>query len=209
MVFAAACHCLRRESDALAERGATIAALAAEQGFPLQALEAAMYQALARIERGEDQVEPMRESLAGQLMIGSELAPPWYMAWLSRALVNRGQVKEAVATVTEALERIEKTGERWCEAELHRLMGELLLHRTAAASGPPEKWFKEALAISQAQSAKSWELRAATSLARLWRDQGKRIEARDLLAPIYQWFTEGFDTLDLKDARALLDELRS
>ena len=92
---------------------------------------------------------------------------------------------------------------------MYRIRGEILLKRDAADTALPEEAFQTAIAIARQQQAKSWELRAATSLARLWRDQGKRQEAHDLLAPIYDWFTEGFDTLDLKEARALLDELHA
>jgi predicted ATPase len=100
---------------------------------------------------------------------------------------------------------VEETQERWCEAELHRAKGDLL--SSAAKPDEAEACFVKALAIARRQSAKTWELRAAASLARLWRDQGKRTEARDLLATIYGWFTEGFDTPALKDAKALLDQL--
>ena len=97
--------------------------------------------------------------------------------------------------------------ESWCEAEVHRTAGEIALMSPEPDAAKAEAYFERALAVARAQQAKSWELRAATSLARLWRDQGKRDEARDLLAPVYGWFTEGFDTLDLKEAKALLDAL--
>jgi predicted ATPase len=99
------------------------------------------------------------------------------------------------------------SNERWCEAEVHRIAGEIALKAPQWDAAKAEKHFEPALAVARAQQAKSWELRAAMSMARLWRDQGKRDEARDLLAPVYGWFTEGFDTLDLKEAKALLDEL--
>jgi predicted ATPase len=107
--------------------------------------------------------------------------------------------------LSEAEALIQTTRERWAEAELHRLRGTLLLSLDRRA--PAEESYCRALAAARAQSAKFWELRAATSLAHLWRDQGKRTEARDLLAPIYGWFTEGFDTPVLQEAKALLDEL--
>jgi predicted ATPase len=102
---------------------------------------------------------------------------------------------------------IETTKEKWCEAEVHRVAGEIALLSQEPDTAKAEAYFERALALACAQQAKSWELRAATSMARLWRDQGKQDEARDLLAPVYSWFTEGFDTLDLKEAKALLDEL--
>ena len=118
-----------------------------------------------------------------------------------------GQPDEGLNRLAEAAERMEATQERWEEAEMHRLRGALLVstHEHAAA----EESYHRALAVARRQSAKFWELRAALDLARLWRDQGKRTEARDLLAPVYNWFTEGFDTPVLREAKALLDELAS
>ena len=104
---------------------------------------------------------------------------------------------------------METTKERWCEAEVHRIAGEIALKSPEPDAAKAQAYFERALAVARQQQAKSWELRAAMSMARLWRDQGKRDEARDLLAPVYGWFTEGFDTLDLKEAKALLDELHA
>ena len=119
----------------------------------------------------------------------------------------RGQPEAGLTVLTEALELVDTTGERWYEAELYRLQGALLLQQQADHQAEAERCFHHAIAIAQSQHAKSWELRAATSLARLWQQQGKRQEAHDLLAPVYNWFTEGFDTADLHDAKALLDAL--
>jgi predicted ATPase len=102
---------------------------------------------------------------------------------------------------------VEATEERWWEAEVHRIAGEIALKSQQPDAAKAEAYFERTLSVARAQQAKSWELRAAMSMARLWRDQGKRDEAHDLLAPVYGWFTEGFDTRDLKDAKALLDEL--
>ena len=102
---------------------------------------------------------------------------------------------------------VETTKESWYEAEIHRVAGEIALKSPEPEAAKAEAYFERSLAVARQQQAKSWELRAATSMARLWRDRGKRDEARDLLAPIYGWFTEGFDTLDLKQAKALLDVL--
>jgi predicted ATPase len=118
------------------------------------------------------------------------------------------QPEEGLTVLTEALALVEKNDERWYEAELHRLKGELLLQLSLDNHADAETCFQQAISIAQNQSAKSWELRAATSLATLWKQQGKRQDAYELLAPVYGWFTEGFDTADLKDAKALLDELR-
>jgi predicted ATPase len=109
--------------------------------------------------------------------------------------------------LAEALVLVETTGERWYEAELYRLRGELWLQHTMAEPGEAEACFQQALIIARRQQAKSWELRAATSLSRLWQCQGKRATAHELLAPIYGWFSEGFDTADLQDAKTLLEEL--
>ena len=109
--------------------------------------------------------------------------------------------------MTEALALIERTQERWFEAELHRLKAEALLASTQSNATEAEASLRRAVAVAQRQDVKFWELRAATNLARLWGRQGKRSEARELLAPVYGWFTEGFDTLDLKEAKGLLDEL--
>jgi len=130
---------------------------------------------------------------------------PHYTALLAKACEIAGQVDEALTLFDEALQIVERTGERWLAPELYRDKGQLLLRQghTAAA----EELYRKALAIAREQEAKLWELRAAASLARLCRDQGRRSEARHLLAPVYAWFTEGFGTPDLQEAKALLDEL--
>ena len=102
---------------------------------------------------------------------------------------------------------VQTTKERWCEAEVNRIAGEIALLSPEPDTAKAEAYFERALAVAREQQAKSWELRAAMSMARLWRDQGKRQQAHDLLAPVYGWFTEGFDTLDLKEAKALLEAL--
>jgi predicted ATPase len=109
--------------------------------------------------------------------------------------------------IGEAMTAVESTKESWCEADIHRIAGEIALKSPKLDAAKAEAYFERALAVARQQQAKSWELRAAMSKARLWRDQGKRQEARELLAPVYGWFTEGFDTLDLKEAKALLEEL--
>jgi predicted ATPase len=118
-----------------------------------------------------------------------------------------GSPRDALEALAEAVTRAEKSDERYCEAEIHRLRGELLLAQSANDWTGAEASFRQALDVARRQEAKSLELRAATSLARLWRSQGKADDARDLLAPVYDWFTEGFDTVDLKAAKHLLDEL--
>jgi predicted ATPase len=123
-----------------------------------------------------------------------------------RAHANLGQFDDARRCIGEALTTIETTGERWFEADVNRMAGEITL-LSGDGDTKAQTYFERALAIARAQQAKSWELRAAMSMARLWRDQGKQNEGRELLAPVYGWFTEGFDTLDLKEAKTLLDTL--
>ena len=148
----------------------------------------------------------LRDQLhCGQL--GATLFVPFYLSYLARAYAELGQFDDAWRCIGEAITAMETTKERWCEAEVHRIAGEIALKSPEPDAAKAEAYFERALAVARQQQAKSWELRAAMSMARLWRDQGKRDEARDLLAPVYGWFTEGFDTLDLKEAKALLDEL--
>jgi len=111
--------------------------------------------------------------------------------------------------VHEATTTVEATGESWCEAEINRIAGEIALASPESDAATAQAYFESALAVARQQQAKSWELRAAMSLARLWHDRGKPQQARELVAPVYGWFTEGFDTLDLKEAKALLNELAS
>jgi predicted ATPase len=119
-----------------------------------------------------------------------------------------GQPETGLAVLAEALTLVETKGERWYESEIYRLKGELLLQQNAVNQAEAENCFQQALDIARTQQAKSFELRTVTSLARLWQSQGKRQEAHDLLEPVYGWFTEGLDTADLQEAKALLDELR-
>jgi predicted ATPase len=118
-----------------------------------------------------------------------------------------GQPEAGLTALVEALTLVDTTGERWYESEIYRLKGALLLQQSSDNQVEAETCFQHAIRIAQSQQAKSWELRAATSLARLWQQQGKDAEARELLAPVYHWFTEGFDTADLQEAKALLDAL--
>ena len=118
-----------------------------------------------------------------------------------------GQFDNASHCIGEAMTTVQTTKERWCEAEVNRMTGEVALLSSEPEKAKAAEYFDRALEVAHKQQAKSWELRAAMSMARLWRSQGKPRQARDLLAPVYRWFTEGFDTLDLKEAKALLDEL--
>ena len=132
---------------------------------------------------------------------------PFYLSYLARAHAELGKFDDAWRCIGEAATAVETTKERWCEAEVNRIAGEVALMPANADATKAEAYFEPALAVARQQQAKSWELRAAMSLARLWRSQGKVQQARELLAPVYGWFTEGFDTRDLKEAKALLEEL--
>jgi predicted ATPase len=151
-------------------------------------------------------VQLITSGITGFRSTGSTLFMPWYSSSLAKAHAQLDQFDDAWRCAGEALTTLQRTKERWFEAEVHRTAGEIALmsHKPDAKA---ERYFERAIAVARQQQAKSWELRAAMSMARLWRDQGKRDEARELLGPIYGWFTEGFDTLDLKEAKALLEEL--
>jgi predicted ATPase len=138
---------------------------------------------------------------------GATIDIPLFQALLAGAHARLGQLDAASQMVSDAINIIEITKEKWCQAEVYRLAGVIALTPATPDATKAEDHFERALAVARQQQAKSWELRAAMSLARLWRSQGKPQQARELLAPVYGWFTEGFDTLDLKEAKALLEEL--
>src|ERR671923_2474677 len=149
----------------------------------------------------------MRQGLAAWHATGAKVIRPYGLALLAAACAQMDRRDEGLTLLAEALAVTNDTGERRWEAELYRLKGELLLARATGQDTEAETCFRQALDIARRQQAKSWELRAATSLSRLWQRQGKWAEAHELLAPIYGWFTEGFDTTDLQEAKALLAEL--
>ena len=157
--------------------------------------------------RASDAVEVITSGIATHRSLGSTTWLPLHLSHLANAYSELGQFDSAWGCIGEAKTSIETTNERWCEAEVYRITGEVALKLPGADADRAATYFQSALAVARKQQAKSWELRAAMSMARVWRDQGKRNEARELLAPVYGWFTEGFDTRDLKDAKALLDEL--
>jgi predicted ATPase len=133
---------------------------------------------------------------------------PLWLPYLARAYAKLNQFGHAWDCINESTTAVAATQERRCEADIHRAAGEIVLMQPEPNLATADAHFQHALSIAHAQQAKSWELRAAMSMAQLWRDQGKRQQAHALLAPVYGWFTEGFDTLDLKQAKALLEELR-
>ena len=156
-----------------------------------------------------DAVETITSGIAAWRSTGATAYLPSWLSYLAAAHAELGQLDAAWRCVGEAMAAVETTKERWFEAEIHRTAGEIALKSLEPDAAKAEGYFERALTIARSQQAKSWELRAAMSLARLWRDQGKVQQARELLAPVYEWFTEGFDTRDLKEAKALLEELVS
>jgi predicted ATPase len=163
--------------------------------------------ALAAQGQGEAGLAQMRQGLTAYEATGAELERPYSLTLLAEACGHVGQTAEGLHLLAEALGLVDKRGDRWCEAELYRLKGHLLLDLSPQPQTEAEACFHQALDIARRQQAKSWELRAAMSLSRLWQHQGKRAEAHTLLAPIYDWFTEGFDTADLLEAKTLLEAL--
>jgi class 3 adenylate cyclase/predicted ATPase len=200
---------IRGERLALEERSAGLAVLTEKHGFQHWHATATILHGWAVAAGGapEAGLEEMRRGLAAKQATGAEIKVPYYLGLMAGLLGQSGLAGDALALVDDALARVEATGERWFKAELHRLRGTLLLVLPEPDREGAEACFRHALAVAREQGAKMWELRAARSLARLWGDQGRRSDARDLLAPIYGWFTEGFDTPDLIEAKELLDAL--
>ena len=211
LAWASHFYVYRRDESAAYTQAEAAVQLSTEQGLPFRAAQGMMLRgwALASLGAVEEGMVQLRQGLEGWRTTGAAISLPYFLGLLADVCVRGAQVQEGLATLAEALAYVDKTGERYAEAELHRLKGELLLAQVPPDASQAESCFRRALAIAQRQQAKSWELRAAMSLSRLWQRQGKRQAAHDLLAPIYGWFTEGFATPDLQEARALLDELRS
>jgi predicted ATPase len=203
-------HVFRREPGPARAHAEQAIAVSVEHGFAWPHAFALPLEGWALAEEGRtvDGVGKIRAGLAALDQMGHRLWRPHQQGMLAAALARSGRTEEAQSTLRAALDSAERTGDMEHAAELHRQMGELAL-RTAGPDGEPqaERHFGEAIRIARGQQAKSWELRAIVSLARLWRDKGEREKARELLAPVYAWFTEGFDTQDLRDAKALRDEL--
>jgi predicted ATPase len=204
--YAAFLHHHRHETLAVQTLAEALLTLATGQGFPLYVGYGAYWRGWACAMQGEGEagVMHMRQALAAVLATGQTLARPLCLVLLAEVAVHVGQIEEGLRLLTEALAAFEQSGRGDLLAEAYRLQGVLLLHQAVADAVHAEVCFQQALTIARRQQAKSWELRAATSLSRLWQQQGKQDEARELLVPIYSWFTEGFDTADLQEAKALL-----
>jgi class 3 adenylate cyclase/predicted ATPase len=207
--LAAIFHQFHREVRAVQDRVEAVMSLAQEQGFSYWVAVGSLMHGWALAHQGQAQagIERINQGLRAYCATGAELLRSYFLALLAEAYGIMGQSEAGLTALTEALTHADTTGERWYEAELYRLKGELLLQQNSDNQADAETCFAQAMTIAQNQQAKSFELRTATSLARLWQQQGKRQEAHDLLAPVYGWFTEGFDTADLIEAKALLDEL--
>ena len=181
-------------------------ALADERGAPFwKALGTAVRGWLfAETGNASDAVAAITSGITSLRSTGAALYEPWHLWYLAMAYAELGQPDDARRCIDDAIDKVERSKEKWCEAEVHRIAGEIALKAPQRDAAKAEKHFERALTVARQQQAKSWELRAAMSLARLWRDQGKVQQARELLAPVYGWFTEGFDTRDLKEAKVLL-----
>jgi predicted ATPase len=198
---------LAGDNVALDECADQLLVVATDQGFPLWHALGTLLRGWAKVKNGdvEEGISLMRSGWTACRATGAEGNMIGFIALLARACEIAGQIDEAINQLNYALQIAERTGERWLAAELYRHKGELLLRQ--GHSEAVDELFRKALSIAEEQEAKLWELRAAASLARLRLDQCRRAEARELLAPVFAWFTEGFGTPDLKEAKALLDEL--
>jgi predicted ATPase len=202
-------HQLRGEGALVRELAESIITLSTERGFPQWLLFGKVFDAWFQAEQGggEAAIAQLRGAIAEYRATGNELYVPGFFSLLATTLLKHGAADEGLVTVADAQTMADATGTRLWDSDYHRLKGELLLARDPAAGQDAEIAFRQAMEIARGQSARSWELRAAVSLGRLWQRQGKRQEATRLLAEVYGWFTEGFDTVDLMEAKSLLDRL--
>jgi predicted ATPase len=209
LYFGSLLHQHRREVLEARECAEAAITLATEHGFALYVVRGRLQRSWALTEQGQlaEGIDQMRQSLTAYRATGSGLVLPYFLARLAEAYGKEERIEAGLYLLDEALTLVEKHGECWWEAEIHRLKGVFMLQQAVPDAKQAEGCLQQALATASRQQAKSLELRAATSLSRLWQQQGKRDDARDLLAPIYNWFTEGFDTTDLQEAKALLEKL--
>jgi tetratricopeptide (TPR) repeat protein len=200
-------HSLIGDNAALDKWADQVVAVATEQDFPAWRAQGTIFRGWIKVKNGDvaEGLSLLRSGSSAYRATGAAAYMPHFFALLAGAYEIVGQVEEAVTLCDHALQIVERTGEHWFAAELYRHKGKLLQQQGHPEAA--EDFYRQALSIAKEQQAKLWELRAAISLARLGRDQGRRSEARDLLAPVYGWFAEGFDTQDLKGANALLEEL--
>jgi predicted ATPase len=199
----------RREAPLTQAHAEAAITIATEQGFPQLLAQATPLRGWALAVHGhrEEGITQIQQGLAAYQATGAAAYRPYHLALLTEAFARVGQTTEGLEALAGALTTLAKSRARWWEAELHRLRGELLLYHAVAQPGEAETYFQQVLEVARRQRAKSLELRAAMSLARLSQGQGKRAEAHQLLAEVYGWFTEEFDTADLQEVKALFDEL--
>jgi predicted ATPase len=209
LFFTAWLHCSRREVHETQERADAAVNLSSEHGFPFWRSAGIVLLGWTLAEQGktEEGIVQIRRGLTSWRDTGAQQWLPFALSLLAEAYVKAGKIEDGLHLLEEALALVDKTEERWCEAELYRLKGELLLALATSDQAEAERNFRHAIDVARRQQAKSMELKAAVSLSRLWCDQGKRDPARKLLTEIYGWFTEGFDTASVKEAKALLEEL--
>jgi predicted ATPase len=209
LLFSTTLHQWRREVSMAQEQAEALLALCTEHGFPLYLLWGMVLRGSVLTAQGAwgEGLAQMHEGLAAWRARGLHMFWLWFHALLAEACGRAGQVEEGLRALEEALEALQTAEDHFYEAEVYRLKGELLLARSVEQHTEAETCLRQALGMARQQQAKSLELRAAMSLSRLWQQQGKRDEARELLAPVYGWFTEGFNTADLQEARTLLEEL--
>ena len=207
--WAAGLSQMRREVAAVLEQAEATLALATEHGFPHWAALGATLRgwALAMRDKSEEGMAQLCQGIADWRATGATLVVPYVLTLRAEASCLLGHIEESFRSLDDAQAVLEQQEDRWWEAEIYRLRGMLLLRQSIIPEVEAEAWLRRALDVAQSQQAKSLELRAATSLAHLWHAQGKHSKAHDLLSPIYRWFTEGFDTIDLKDAKELLAQL--
>jgi predicted ATPase len=200
---------IRREALPAQENAEGVIRVAAEHGFiQISAFTTILRGwAMAAQRRSEEGIAQMQEGLAAHRATGAELLRPYHLCLLAEVCIETGRLDDGLSALTEALAAADEQENCFYEAETHRLKGELLLMHDNGTAAEAAECFRDAIEVARRQSAKSFELRATVSLARLLAKQGKRDDARTILVDIYNWFTEGFDTADLKDAKALIDEL--
>jgi predicted ATPase len=200
---------LARDVASACAYGNDCVALASEHGFAIWAAYGRILQGWAEAQKGEatSGIARILDGLTAREATGSRAATPLFLTLLAEALALAGKIEEGLAALDDAMAEAAVSGVTGWNAEIHRLRGELTSRLPYPDPANAEDSFRTALAIAREQGTRGYELRATTSLARRWREQGQRGEARELLAPHYSWFTEGFDTADLKDAKRLLDEL--
>jgi predicted ATPase len=208
-VYVATLHLLRREARAAQGSLQYLVAISMEHGLADMLAGATAMNGMAIVEMGggEEGIKLIQVGAAELRATGLEMVRPYHLCWMAEACMKVGRFDEGLSALTEALMFADQKQDRYCEAETYRLKGMLLLEQDDSNAGEAQRCFQRAIEIARKQSAKSYELRATTSVARLYASQGRRDEARATLADIYGWFTEGFDTADLKDAKALLDEM--